>query len=87
MQKKAEPRVIEINASALTKLPFADRQDFTDAERGFLGTVPDATIRNEAGRAVWSMADYSFLNDDTAPGSVHPSLWRQAQLNCRHGLF
>jgi len=68
-------------------LPFADRQDFTDAERGFLGTLPDAAIAHESGRSVWGMADYAFLAADAAPDTVHPSLWRQAQLNCRHGLF
>ncbi|MGO4711451.1 alkyl/aryl-sulfatase [Bradyrhizobium sp. 2TAF24] len=86
-RKSAEPTVKAHNASVLTELPFADRQDFTDAERGFLGTLPDATISNDAGRVVWSMTDYAFLADDAAPETVNPSLWRQSQLNCRHGLF
>jgi alkyl sulfatase BDS1-like metallo-beta-lactamase superfamily hydrolase len=33
------------------------------------------------------MADYGFLADDRAPDTVNPSLWRQSQLNCRHGLY
>jgi alkyl sulfatase BDS1-like metallo-beta-lactamase superfamily hydrolase len=68
-------------------LPFADQQDFSDAQRGFLGTVPDATAVHASGRTVWSMAPYAFQNDDTPPLSVHPSLWRQSRLNLTHGLF
>jgi alkyl sulfatase BDS1-like metallo-beta-lactamase superfamily hydrolase len=83
----AEPSVAARNAAVLGELPFADRQDFIDAERGFIASLPDATIRNEAGRVVWSMADYGFLRADNAPDTVNPSLWRQSQLNCRHGLY
>jgi alkyl sulfatase BDS1-like metallo-beta-lactamase superfamily hydrolase len=83
----AEPCVAARNAAVLGELPFANRQDFVDAERGFIASLPDATIRNEAGRVVWSMADYGFLGADNAPDTVNPSLWRQSQLNCRHGLF
>lgn len=86
-RKNAEPSVAAANAAALNELPFADRQDYADAERGFIGSMPDAAIQNEAGRTVWTLADYAFLKDDAAPATVHPSLWRQAQLNCRHGLF
>ncbi|HVV40502.1 MAG TPA: alkyl sulfatase dimerization domain-containing protein [Nitrobacter sp.] len=86
-QNNAAPSVASANAAVLDELPFANRQDFVDAERGFVGTIPDAEIRNEAGRAVWSMSDYDFLKSDAVPATVNPSLWRQSQLNCRHGLF
>ena len=36
--------------------------------------------------AIWDVDGFSFANGD-APPSVHPSLWRQAQLNNVHGLF
>jgi alkyl sulfatase BDS1-like metallo-beta-lactamase superfamily hydrolase len=87
LSHKAEPSVAARNAAVLGELPFADRQDFVDAERGFVASLPDAAISNQAGRAVWSMTDYGFLKGDTAPDTVNPSLWRQAQLNCRHGLY
>jgi alkyl sulfatase BDS1-like metallo-beta-lactamase superfamily hydrolase len=86
-QRDAEPSVAAANAAVLDQLPFGNRQDFVDAERGFIATYPDAKIANEAGRTVWSMADYDFLKSEKAPDTVNPSLWRQAQLNCRHGLF
>lgn len=37
---------------------------------------------------VWDISRYDFITDGTsAPDTVNPSLWRQAQLNKRHGLF
>lgn len=73
--KEAEPAVAAANAGLLTQLPFADRQDFDDATRGFIGTSPDE--RNQ----------YQFLQQAAAPPTVNPSLWRLAQLNVINGLF
>ena len=74
--KPAEPTVAERNRAVLSELPFADRQDYDDAMRGFVATVPDA--RNPQ--------QYQFLQGD-APSTVNPSLWRLAQLNAINGLF
>ena len=68
-------------------LPFADAQDFEDAARGFVATLPEVAIRNAQGRVVWSLTDYAFLAAPDAPPTVNPSLWRQARLNMHHGLF
>ncbi|WP_245633874.1 alkyl/aryl-sulfatase [Amycolatopsis jejuensis] len=35
---------------------------------------------------VWDLTSYSFVEGD-APATVHPSLWRLAELNRHHGLF
>jgi alkyl sulfatase BDS1-like metallo-beta-lactamase superfamily hydrolase len=85
--KAAEPSVLARNAKLLDTLPFKDRQDFEDADRGFVATLPDAEITAQDGRVVWSLKDYAFLKNDKAADTVNPSLWRQAQLNCRHGLY
>jgi len=77
----------DANAEVLKRLPFANRQDFEDAQRGWVGTLDSGEIRNAQGRVVWNLDAYAFLRDDTAPATVNPSLWRQAQLNLRHGLF
>jgi alkyl sulfatase BDS1-like metallo-beta-lactamase superfamily hydrolase len=61
--------------------------DFADALRGFIDSIPNAEYRAENGRVIWSMASYDFLNQETVPDTVNPSLWRQAQLNSIHGLF
>jgi alkyl sulfatase BDS1-like metallo-beta-lactamase superfamily hydrolase len=85
--KAASPTTASANEKALKELPFANRQDFEDAQRGFIATTPNAEAKMPDGRVVWSMAGYEFLKGDPAPASVNPSLWRQAQLNQFNGLF
>jgi alkyl sulfatase BDS1-like metallo-beta-lactamase superfamily hydrolase len=65
---------------------IADRQDFAFAERGYVGTRADPKILDAQGRLVWDLSAYDFLKAE-APASVNPSLWRQAQLLSKHGLF
>jgi len=85
--KDAEPAVRTANTAVLNTLPFADRNDFDDARRGFIASFPDGTVRTPNDRVVWSLKDYAFLDKDVAPATVNPSLWRQARLNLNHGLF
>ena len=66
--------------------PADDRQDFTDAEQGFVGTRDDRQIRASGGRVVWDLDAYGFL-DAPVPETAHPSLWRQSQLCAMDGLF
>jgi alkyl sulfatase BDS1-like metallo-beta-lactamase superfamily hydrolase len=87
LPKDAHPAVAASNAAMLAALPFEDRQDYEDASRGFIDTLPDATVTNAQGRVVWTLKPYGFLSSDTAPATVNPSLWRQSQLNMNHGLF
>jgi linear primary-alkylsulfatase len=76
-----------LNRAVLDALPFADTRDFDDARRGFIGSLPEVEIKNDAGRVVWTLRDYAFLAGAEAPPTVNPSLWRQARLNLNHGLF
>jgi alkyl sulfatase BDS1-like metallo-beta-lactamase superfamily hydrolase len=86
--KGPEPATLKANAEMAKNLPFADRQDFDDAMKGFVGTVPDALVPGTGQRPpVWSMKPYEFLKQEGSADSVNPSLWRQAQLNTIHGLF
>ena len=85
-QEDATAMTRQSNASVVRQLPFQDSEDFEDARRGFVATLPDATIRSSDGRVVWSLKDYEFLKDE-APPTVNPSLWRVARLNLNHGLF
>src|SRR5262245_10009426 len=85
--RDAAPITAALNRAVLDTLPFADTQDFDDARRGLLATLPELEIKNEQGRVVWSLRDYAFLADEEAPPTVNPSLWRQARLNMHHGLF
>ena len=60
--------------------------DFDRARRGWLASIPGGLVVDDQGRRVSDISRYEFLQDD-APDSVHPSLWRHAQLNSHHGLF
>src|SRR5215472_19138040 len=85
-EKPAEPAVKALNNAVLSKLPFNKQDDYQDAVRGFIATLPDAVVTGPDGHMAWSQKDYSFL-EKAAPDTVNPSLWRQAQLNHQHGLF
>lgn len=66
---------------------WEDSRDHERASRGFMTRLEDPVIRDEHGRAVWDLKQYAFLEEEAAPETVHPSLWRQARLNMAHGLF
>jgi linear primary-alkylsulfatase len=73
-------------AAATAHLPFHDRQDFEDAERGFVARGAERRITAADGRVVWDLDAYAFL-DAEPPATVNPSLWRQSRLLTRDGLF
>jgi alkyl sulfatase BDS1-like metallo-beta-lactamase superfamily hydrolase len=77
------------NRALLDALPFADRQDFEDADRGLVAPLPDnGVIKDDDGRVVWDVSRFGFIRDDVeAPDTVNPSLWRQSQLVVRGGLY
>lgn len=85
--KAATPETAHANAAVLDQLPFANRQDYEDARRGFIATLPDIRIESPDGRTVWELKSYDFLMQSEAPPSVNPSLWRIARLNMNSGLF
>lgn len=63
-----------------------DRKDFEFAERGFVATRADPVIKRADGRIAFDLSSYAFL-DGAAPETADPSLWRQAQILTKHGLF
>ncbi len=86
-RKNAHAHTIALQQGLASALEFSDTSDFDDANRGFIGTIEDAVIRDADGNVVWSQKEYDFLEDRYAPFTVNPSLWRMAQLNRIHGLF
>ncbi|WP_204043792.1 alkyl/aryl-sulfatase [Acrocarpospora phusangensis] len=70
----------------MADLPFHDRTDFDNAERGFVAKLTPALIKAADGRVVWDNDSYDFLGGD-CPETAHPSLWRQARLCAKQGLF
>jgi alkyl sulfatase BDS1-like metallo-beta-lactamase superfamily hydrolase len=85
--KDAEPTTAQVNAKVLEELPFSNIDDFTDASRGFIATLPEVVIYRNDGGVAWSLKEYEFLFSPAVPSTVNPSLWRQAQLNMNNGLF
>lgn len=85
--KDATDATMKANAAYLSMLPFSDRQDFDDAQRGFVAKPPSSVVKDKSGRVVWSLEDYAFEQAAEAPPTVNPSLWRQARLNRISGLF
>ncbi len=68
------------------RLPLDDDTDFERATRGMVAQHPTGMIGGD--RPVWDVHRHDFVRDaPEPPDTVNPSLWRQARLNCIHGLF
>jgi linear primary-alkylsulfatase len=80
-----EPATAEANRKLAQTLERADRQDFEDAARGLIAR-PHGKVLGADGRVLWDYDRFDF-ETGAAPPSVNPSLWRQAQLNNRVGLY
>ncbi|MEY9872054.1 alkyl sulfatase BDS1-like metallo-beta-lactamase superfamily hydrolase [Streptacidiphilus sp. MAP12-33] len=66
--------------------PFEDRTDFENADRGLIESLVPGVIKDAAGEVVWDVDAYGFLDADCPP-TADPSLWRQAQLCAKQGLY
>ncbi|MGE8180234.1 alkyl/aryl-sulfatase [Pseudomonas mandelii] len=76
------------NDALLSYLPFANKQDFDDANHGFVADLPSPVIKGDAGNTVIDLSQYDFLKQEgPTPATVNPSLWRQSQLLTIRGLF
>ncbi len=85
--KPATTHTIRALTEGLVGLDQLDRTDFERAARGLIATHPTGVIDGPRGPS-WDTNRYSFIAPDAPPpDTVHPSLWRQAQLNNIHGLF
>lgn len=71
------------NAAAVSAL---NPGDFDLARRGFIARIENGLVNDSEGRRASDISRYGFLSGD-APDTVHPNLWRHAQLNANHGLF
>ena len=100
--REATTSTKELRERLLRELPFSNRQDFDFAGRGFVATREDPEIKDDNGRVVLDLSAYDFLKGEAtpkregkaagakageAPDSANPSLWRQAQVITRNGLF
>jgi alkyl sulfatase BDS1-like metallo-beta-lactamase superfamily hydrolase len=88
--KPATPATKAANQAVLKALPFSDKSDFDDAQRGFIAAQNVVNIAKDGdGSNAWDLESFKkfIALDKSAPDSVNPSLWRNAQLNMINGLF
>ncbi len=78
---------IEVQQKARNTMPFADKQDFTEAKKGFIAAPNYRKIMQDNGGVSWDMDKWDFLLEGKDFDSVHPSLQRQAILNMEYGLY
>jgi alkyl sulfatase BDS1-like metallo-beta-lactamase superfamily hydrolase len=89
--KPATASTTNLNKQYADFLNFADAQDFEDAKRGLIATLPEpVVIPGPGGVHAWDLQQFAFVSggpENNAPPTVNPSLWRNAKLNMNHGLF
>lgn len=68
-------------------LPFADKQDFEERNKGFIAAPDYKQIMADAGHVAWNMGKFDFLLTGQDFDSINPSLQRQAILNMNYGLY
>jgi alkyl sulfatase BDS1-like metallo-beta-lactamase superfamily hydrolase len=85
--KPPSEHTLAIFDEARQTLPFSDRQDFEEWERGFIARRSDPKIMADAGNVAWDMERYQFLDEPEKIDSVHPSMLRISELNNNYGLY
>lgn len=78
---------IELRNGLKATLPFDDKRDFEEAQKGFIAAPDYKQIMADAGHVAWDMASYQWLLQGKDFDSIHPSLQRQAVLNMAYGLY
>ena len=81
----AAPTVQQAHAAVAKAADLSDPPSFADANRGFIA-APKGRVLDAQGNVVWDYDGFAFVQGP-APATVNPSLWRQALLNNRIGLF
>ncbi len=77
----------EVLKQARATLPFADKKDFEEQEKGFIAPMKELKIMADAGHVAWDMERFQFLEKQDEFDSIHPSLLRQSVLNNNYGLY
>ncbi|WP_067690448.1 alkyl/aryl-sulfatase [Nocardia jejuensis] len=84
--KPATPHTAQINREAAAKYDLQNTQDFVDSRQGLIAELPGNVIKD--GAVVFDPSDFDWIRDeDAAPDSVNPSLWRQSQIIHQGGLY
>ena len=86
-RKGATEATAEALKAATGGLDWEDRRDFDDAEQGFIAPLPEGPVQGEGILPAFDPGRLDFVGDREAPDTVNPSLWRQAGLIGRGGLY
>lgn len=78
---------IKLQEALRTGLPFEDKRDFEEAQKGFIAAPDYKQIKAEDGHVAWDMESYGWLLDNKQYNSINPSLQRQALINMAYGLY
>ena len=78
---------IQVLKKAKQTLPFADKRDFEEKDKGLIAPMKDLKIMADAGHVAWDMERFDFFNQQDEFDSIHPSLTRQSKLNMNYGLY
>ena len=82
----ASPATMADNAKLAASLNWDDRQDFDFASRGLVAGPAEAVVRDKAGVVLRDFSQDAQFSGP-APATVNPSLWRNAVLLAKSGLF
>ncbi len=63
----------EANEAVQKSLPFNDKQDFEDAQRGFIARPDVVTIKDADGNVVWDLEEYKTFIDLTKSAPPTPT--------------
>ena len=74
------------NEAVLKSLPFGDKSDFEDAERGLIARPEHLTIKNDKGTVVWDLEKYKTFIGDDKTRSRHGQSELVAQCPTQHAL-
>jgi alkyl sulfatase BDS1-like metallo-beta-lactamase superfamily hydrolase len=87
--KPATKHTIDAIRKATADYPWSDKADFQNAKRGLIAPLPDnGVIKGKDGKVVNDLSKFDFIKQDQpAPDTVNPSLWRVSQLLNISGLF
>ena len=85
--KPPSEHTLKVFEEARQTLPFSDRQDYEERDRGLIARREDLKIMADAGNVAWDMERYLFLDEPEKINSVHPSMLRISELNNNYGLY
>ena len=85
--KDASTFTTKKNKGVIEELPFNNKEDFENVNKGFIAPLPDNGLIKDGNTKIWDASQFDFVNETDAPATANPSLWRQTRLMTKHGLF